>query len=67
MIEKLPLPSMQPTREIIRIVKADAVSFGGIDAENTLLPLSVLPVEDDIYQEKVKTTGKSYMDVAIDG
>ncbi|MFP1906170.1 relaxase/mobilization nuclease domain-containing protein [Lonsdalea quercina] len=52
--------------EIIRIVKADAVSFfGGIDAENTLLPLSVLPVVDDIYQEKVKTTGKSYVDVAM--
>ncbi|HDU3948228.1 TPA: relaxase/mobilization nuclease domain-containing protein [Klebsiella aerogenes] len=52
--------------EIIKIVKADAVSFfGGIDAENTLLPLSVLPVVDDIYQEKVKTTGKSYMDVAM--
>ncbi|EAA9523882.1 relaxase/mobilization nuclease domain-containing protein [Salmonella enterica] len=52
--------------EIIKIVKADAVSFfGGIDAENTLLPLSVLPVVDDIYQEKVKTTGKSYVDVAM--
>lgn len=52
--------------EIIRIVKADAISFfGGIDAENTLLPLSVLPVVDDIYQEKVKTTGKSYVDVAM--
>ena len=52
--------------EIIKIVKADAVSFfGGIDAENTLLPLSVLPVADDIYQEKVKTTGKSYVDVAM--
>lgn len=52
--------------EIIRIVKADSVSFfGGIDAENTLLPLSVLPVVDDIYQEKVKTTGKSYVDVAM--
>ncbi|RRO00618.1 relaxase/mobilization nuclease domain-containing protein [Pectobacterium aquaticum] len=52
--------------EIIRIVKADAVSFFcGIDAENTLLPLSVLPVVDDIYQEKVKTTGKSYVDVAM--
>ncbi|WP_323065382.1 relaxase/mobilization nuclease domain-containing protein [Klebsiella variicola] len=52
--------------EIIRIVKADAVNFFcGIDAENTLLPLSVLPVVDDIYQEKVKTTGKSYVDVAM--
>lgn len=52
--------------EIIKIVKADAVSFfGGIDAENILLPLSVLPVVDDIYQEKVKTTGKSYVDVAM--
>ncbi|MBG0678841.1 relaxase/mobilization nuclease domain-containing protein [Enterobacter bugandensis] len=52
--------------EIIKIVKADAVSFfSGIDAENTLLPLSVLPVVDDIYQEKVKTTGKSYVDVAM--
>lgn len=52
--------------EIIKIVKADAVSFfGGIDAENTLLHLSVLPVADDIYQEKVKTTGKSYVDVAM--
>lgn len=52
--------------EIIKIVKADAVSFfGGIDAENTLPPLSVLPVVDDIYQEKVKTTGKSYVDVAM--
>ncbi len=52
--------------EIIKIVKADAVSFfGGIDAENTLFPLSVLPVVDDIYQEKVKTTGKSYVDVAM--
>ncbi|HBQ6267994.1 relaxase/mobilization nuclease domain-containing protein [Klebsiella pneumoniae] len=52
--------------EIIKIVKADAVSFfGGTDAENTLLPLSVLPVVDDIYQEKVKTTGKSYVDVAM--
>ncbi|HCL8467664.1 relaxase/mobilization nuclease domain-containing protein [Pseudocitrobacter corydidari] len=52
--------------EIIKIVKADAVSFfGGIDAENTLLPLSVLPVADDIYQEKVKTTGKSYVDVVM--
>ncbi|WP_108393889.1 relaxase/mobilization nuclease domain-containing protein [Enterobacter hormaechei] len=52
--------------EIIKIVKADAVSFfGGIDAENTLLPLSVLPIADDIYQEKVKTTGKSYVDVAM--
>lgn len=52
--------------EIIRIVKADSVSFfGGIDAENILLPLSVLPVVDDIYQEKVKTTGKSYVDVAM--
>ncbi|EMG7927239.1 TPA: relaxase/mobilization nuclease domain-containing protein [Klebsiella variicola subsp. variicola] len=52
--------------EIIKIVKADAVSFfGGIDAENTLLPLSVLPVVDDIYQEKVKTTCKSYVDVAM--
>ncbi|HGG5778833.1 TPA: relaxase/mobilization nuclease domain-containing protein [Salmonella enterica subsp. enterica serovar Muenchen] len=52
--------------EIIRIVKADAVSFFcGIDAENTLLPLSVLPIVDDIYQEKVKTTGKSYVDVAM--
>ncbi|WP_376767712.1 hypothetical protein [Klebsiella huaxiensis] len=47
-------------------MKADAVSFfGGIDAENILLPLSVLPVVDDIYQEKVKTTGKSYVDVAM--
>lgn len=52
--------------EIIRIVKADAVSFfGGIDAENTLLPLSVLPIVNEIYQEKVKTTGKSYLDVAM--
>ncbi|WP_447775455.1 relaxase/mobilization nuclease domain-containing protein [Enterobacter asburiae] len=52
--------------EIIKIVKADAVSFfDGIDAENTLLPLSVLPIVDDIYQEKVKTTGKSYVDVAM--
>lgn len=52
--------------EIIRIVKADAVNFFcGIDAENTLLPLSVLPVVDDIYQDKVKTTGKSYVDVAM--
>ena len=54
------------SEEIIMIVKADAVSFfGGIDAENTLLPLPVLPVEDDIYHEKVKPNNKSYIDIAM--
>ncbi|MGF6565620.1 relaxase/mobilization nuclease domain-containing protein [Kosakonia cowanii] len=54
------------SEEIIQIVKADAVSFiDGIDPENTQLPLPVLPVENDIYQEKVKTTSKSYVDVAM--
>ncbi|MDK9837665.1 relaxase/mobilization nuclease domain-containing protein [Klebsiella michiganensis] len=54
------------SEEIILIVKADAVRFfGGIDAENTLLPLPVLPVEDDIYHEKVKPKNKSYIDIAM--
>ncbi|AXE02559.1 relaxase/mobilization nuclease domain-containing protein [Salmonella enterica] len=54
------------SEEIILIVKADAVRFfGGIDAENTLLPLPVLPVEDDIYHEKVKPKNKSYIDTAM--
>ncbi|ELO5094447.1 relaxase/mobilization nuclease domain-containing protein [Escherichia coli] len=54
------------SEEIILIVKADAVRFfGGIDAENTLLPLPVLPVEDDIYHEKVKPKNKSYIDIVM--